>query len=181
MVAKPADRFQTNILDLTQIIKEIIQRCSKNKHTNINPNVIDLVLGFLQGHTSEKIIHTFADKSYDYWASIKNREESFFKDSCKKVFSDLPEDYVDSFRKLFETTDTNGQSIITDDEKNLIWDYFESFVKISLHYIHEGRKPQIIINNEGRSQKIYRQNFFKNVKLQKESKNWNVKLIWSND
>ena len=174
----PEERFHDNIVDLTTFLKEIIERCHNLGYTNIDPKVVEMVRGFLRGYHAEEIIKTFSIKSYEHWPSIKKHDEIFFKNHCNDVFSDLPKEYVDSFRKLFETYKDTGDPVITEEEKNIIWLYFESFVKISIHYIHENRRPDWDLSNNT-MRKVYRIGFLPELKgLQKQVKIWNVKLKW---
>ena len=178
IMSNPATRFHENIIDLTIFLGEVIKRCYNDGYTKIKPDVISSVGGIISNFQPRVIIDTFTVKSYDHWDSIMNNNEDFFKKNCTKVFEDLPEEYVGAFRDLFDTYDTNGKSVITSDEKESIWAYFESFVKISIKYVHEERRP----TSEGISPKPkfhYRKKFLPEVKLlTTHAKKYNVKLQW---
>src|SRR5579885_115460 len=90
------------------------------------------------------LIDNFILYSHMHWGQIKRREEKFFNENAKDVFKDLPLGNVDAFKQLFNLKDEKGNFVIDPKDKDVIWDYFQSFVKICIHYIHRHRRPSVI-------------------------------------
>lgn len=170
------ERFATNIFDLTQEIRDLIVECRRKDKTKIDPNIITIASAFIESYDKKVMIENFIHYSYEFWDKISKREESFFRENCGDVFKDLPSDHVRAFSELFND---EGEAIISADDKNLIWDYFGSLIKISLKYIHRERGPKIRDIPEGKGpQRVYSKNAFKDVRLQHYANMWDLKLEW---
>ena len=127
------ERFQINIAELTELIQELITDCSERGLTDINPELIGLAKEIITSLDNDIIISSFIKKSHTYWDAIHQKNEEFFINDCKQVFNTLPSDQVDSFSVLFSSRDDEGNPIITGEDKDIIWDYFHSLVKIEWH------------------------------------------------
>jgi hypothetical protein len=75
-----------------------------------------------------------------------------------------------------------GQPIISRKDKEYIWRLMKGFVKISILYIHENRKPSLMVKEvEGQKKNIpvYLVKFKPEIKLEEHSPKWEVKLPFS--
>lgn len=173
------ERFYTNMNDLINLIQDLVLSYNSGDNNNdnnkkkidIDPLVIQLIKKFLESYNKKELIKSFIDNSYQYWDQILNHEEKFFTENFNNIFdfsSYIKE--VDAFKILFE-------SEITVDDKNIIWDYFKSFIKISIKYIHNKRSPKIKIINAEKFP-IYTKNEFPKVKLQFYARKENIVLEW---
>lgn len=100
--------------------------------------------------------------------------------------------YVEREAKFAVPKETEGaQSVLSDEEKQNIWAYFDALISISINYIHLGRKPKIktivkeITKDDGTVEEVsqkkpaYGANFMTEVKgLGKYAKMFGVKLNW---
>ena len=152
---------------------ELIEDCSKRGKTSLNPTLISLGLTFLTTYNKSTLIENFIHYSYEYWGQIQNREEKFFRDNCANLFPDLPIKHVNAFKELFN----DEEDIITDDDKNSIWGYFESLIRIGIKYIHRERGPKIRDVGEG-PQRVYSRKEFPKIDLPKHANIWKVELKW---
>ncbi len=168
------ERFRQNISDFTLLVRDLLDDCHRKGKTTINPNVITVASAFIESYDSVILLTNFIHYSYPYWDEISKREEVFFRENCVKVFAGIPIDQVDAFSALFNDV---GEPVISDDDKEAMWDYFDSFVKICLKYIHRQRGPKIRDIGKG-PQRVYSKNEFPDVHLQKYAQIWDVKLEW---
>ncbi len=174
----PKIRFHENIVDLTSLMHELISICYDAGKTNINPALVLFAGGLLDSYDKKKMIENFIEYSYDYWEIIHKKNEIFFIENCKDVFKDLPVNHVDAFSVLFQSTNIGGLPIIIDEDKNAIWDYFYSLIKICIKYIHLQRGPQIIFH-DGKHKKVYNKKVFSNInRLQYYADKFKIKLNW---
>lgn len=142
----PEFRFKTNVLSLCDFIGRIIS--SFKGKCDIKPEVVSIVSMFLLSADADLIIRTFITSCFFYndenkvrinlWDKIKRKDESFFFENADHIFSQLPTKEVGAFKGLF-TPNEKGETLISAQHKKILWDYFRSFVKISITYIYNSR------------------------------------------
>ena len=199
----PAEvRFAENIEDLTKLLHGIIADLYQKKLCTIDPTMINIAAGFISGLDPNVIITNFIYYSKDFWGQISERDEVFFAENCKHVFRDLPISspgtHIDAFKDLYEgryKEDISGQkirlnigdegydegkNILSLDEKESLWVYFETLVVIAIKYIHSKRKPKIKVNDEdGKERLVYTAEAFTDVKkIPKWARTFGVELEW---
>ena len=172
-VPSEEERFRQNISDFTMLIRELLEDCSRRGKTNIDPNIITVASAFIESYDPKTLLTNFVHYSYPYWDKISKHEEAFFRENCADVFKDIPMDHINAFKELF----SEDEQVISDDDKDAMWDYFDSFVKICIKYIHRQRGPKIRDIGKG-PQRVYSKNEFPDVHLQKYAQLWDVKLEW---
>lgn len=173
------ERFQTNIKGVTDFVHGLISECWEKKGIkDINPILIQLAGTYLSSLDKKILIETFIENSYKYWKEIKEHNENFFVENCSKVFSKLPvgQGNIDAFKILFTKKDGDGNYIIDNEDRITIWEYFESFVKISIKYVHRIRDCYLEQDAEGKYKPRYRYNKFPEIKVRELSKIWAIEL-----
>ena len=172
-----SDKFKTNIIALLDIIHELLEDFSKRADIKINPQLVMLGKSFINTCSSSMIIDTFIDKSFEHWDRIKTRDEKFFVENCDTIFGDIPLLDTSILKTIYETTDRKGSQLLSDDDKETLWKFFESMVKLSLKHIHEQREP-VLKMVENRNEKLYSKKLYDYVNLSEHSKIWSVELVW---
>ncbi len=173
---KPAvDRFHDNISDLAQIIADILGECAEKGCTIVNPVIAQMRANAVINFNKSLVVERFIKYSEKYWPQIKKRNEEFFGEHVGEVFQDLPMGDVNSFKRLLEAKDGKGELIVTPDDREGIWEYFDSFVKIAISFVHENRLPDIKIEN-GKKSPIWRKNYNPTFTLEKHASLWQVQL-----
>ncbi len=178
--ASNADRFMTNITDMVDLVKELITDCYAAGLTKINPVLIDAAGVYMKTFGKDKLIDSFAERSHKYWSLIYHRDKRFFIENASSVFQDLPMNDVDAFKVLFSSDDVKdeeGNVIVSGEDQEGIWLYFDSIIKISIKYIHEKRGPTTVIK-DGVARKVYSKEVFRDIKVKKYAKMWKVDLSW---
>jgi len=183
------ERFLTNILDLTYLIHELSGTCYDAGY-DVNPTLIMFAAKYLENSDPVTLIEPFIKYSYKFWGEetedengnkiggeIKNRKEEFFINNAHEIFKNLPiqSDKLNAFKILFTATYKNGDDIIDQDERNNLWEMFDTLVKISIKYVHRVRGIVLKSTPNGIVPK-YKNPLFTYVKVGELSKIWKIDL-----
>lgn len=126
-----------NVEGLFQLISELVNLAYQSGYKIVSPYLVNFAGFVLFKLDKEFILKTFIEKSHPHWDQILNRDEEFFVHSAGKVFAGLPLDSVNGFKELFLLKSSNGERFVSEDDRDAMWDYFESLVRISIHYLLE--------------------------------------------
>jgi len=137
------ERFFMNVEGLFQLISELVNSAYQSGHKIVSPYLVNFAGFVLFKLDKEYVIKTFIEKSHKHWDQIRLKDEDFFVTSAGKVFAGLPMDSVNAFKELFLLKMSNGERFVSDDDRDAIWEYFESLVRISIHYLQEDPKRNI--------------------------------------
>jgi hypothetical protein len=131
------DRFFMNVEGLFQLISELVNSAYQSGHKIVSPYLVNFA-GFVVFRLDKAfIMKTFIEKSHNHWEQIRLKDEDFFITSAGKVFAGLPTSEVNAFKELFLLRLPNGDRFVSEDDRDAIWEYFESLVRISIHYLQE--------------------------------------------
>ena len=139
MSSKPSalDRFFSNAQGLFDLIYDFVFVANKRGIKTVEPEIVKFAgVVIFTALNKELVIKKFIEKSYDHWDKISKKDEMFFLDHAQDVFVGLPLEDVNAFRQLFIVPDA-----LTEDDKDTLWEYFESLIRISIIYLHEN--PEI--------------------------------------
>jgi hypothetical protein len=114
---------------------------------------------------------------------VKVHDEDFFIKHSNEIFAGLPETVVSNISKIFSLKDAAGEYLIEKPDRENIWKFFESFVKISIKYIHEKRKPYAVSEIDAKGEPCvvdrYGEHFMTSeIKLKHIAEIWGVKLVF---
>lgn len=122
---------------LFQLINELVNTAYQSGYKIVNPYLVNFAGFVLFKLDKEFVLKTFVEKSHENWEQIRMRDEDFFVHKAGKVFAGLPLDSVNAFKELFLLRNAKGERFITEDDRDALWDYFESLIRISIHYLQE--------------------------------------------
>jgi len=133
------ERFILNTESLFGLVEDLIQSAYSNGYKTIDPSMIRFVNTLFKTMDPDYIIQRFISRSRKHWEKIKNRDESFFIDNASSVFEGLSLENINAFKNLFELTkeECDDEPYVIEDDRDAIWDHFQSLVKISLSYLKE--------------------------------------------
>lgn len=177
MTLSPPERFKSNVIDLVDFCKGLILRLKKEKYNVTEPQILEIGILVLNTYDDTNLIEDFINGSHIYWDQIYNKNEEFFIQHSKSIFKDLPAQSVQMFIDIFNLKTPYNTPAIKQDDRDVIWEFFETFVCISLNYIHEKRGPKLT-EKEGQMVKTYTREYLSTIKLQKLSKQWKLELKW---
>ena len=172
------ERFGFNVEGLCETVVVLIKKFNDCGVNTVSPMLITLASKFVSTFTKKKVINGFIEKSYEFWNQIKTRNNDFFLENATKVFGDIPIDNVDVFKGLCTAKDRNGNFIMTSKDYDELWPFFESFVKISIKYIHKERKPYTSRTSREVIYGYENPKFAEYINLPKAAEEWLIKLEW---
>jgi hypothetical protein len=176
---KEEERFMANVLDLSDLVHELTSICWDEGFKDVNPTLIVLAKAYLSNYDKVELIETFITYSNEYWDEIKKRNENFFIEHSGKIFAHLPvgKGNISAFKMLFTTKDKDGNPVINNNDRDAVWDMFDSLVKICIKYIHRVRECVVARNEEtGKMRPMYKNNKFPDIKVREHAKKWDIVL-----
>jgi len=173
----PPEMCKTNLLDLCNEVVRILDGLYKEKKIDFNPVLVSFGQGLLSKYEPDVIMDNFIKNTYEHWPKIEQKDENFFLDNATDLLKDYPVGDLNPFKQIFINDD------IDDDDKELLWEYFDSLVKIAIIHIHEQRKPFYIINEDGNKKKSYSKDhqYQPQVGIVKMANLFQIKLEWPED
>lgn len=113
---------------LTSFKKNLVRLC--DDLIEILPNDTDLltIRIFVNSIPLVEAIENFADITIPYKEKILAKDEEYFLNMNGGMFENLESSKVSKFKDVY----LSGK--LTDDQKNVIWSYFTTFLKLGLKY-----------------------------------------------
>jgi len=175
----PEERFISNMKGMMDYCKELIQDAYESKKTTLNPALLTIASMFVSKQIADKgvkfPIENFIKKSSEHWKYIKERDEEYFVKNIHKMVDIIPKEQLNELCKLFMMKNKVGKYVIEDDDRDTLWEYVETLVRISINYVHINRKPMGTSGN-GKSSFKYSVNFFPDVSLGAMASMFEIKL-----
>lgn len=169
MAASHVERFHENMFDLADLMHELIGVCYDNGYQDINPGMVEAAKAFLSFYDKEKALTNFITYSYPYWGAIIDRDHQTIFNNAGDIFKDLQlnnlGDKINAFKVLYSATDKSGTKIVSADDIEAVMQFFDSFIKIAIKYVHDKRVPRLRKNADGTSRKVYLNKCFEDIKL----------------
>lgn len=174
------DKFEATMCSLCDNIKGMVTDVYEIGHKRIHPNLMDAVKAYLLDKEIHAVIEKFVEGSVEFWEQLRAHDEEFFVKNVSKVFGTLPyPDEIAEFSRLFLLRDIDGERMLAKEDRDIIWEHFDSMIRICIVYIHQGRHPRIKKpDSNGTSKAVYTKNFFPKIKLAELARLWEMKLEW---
>lgn len=169
--------FKENIIQLFDVLIRIITPLHEQQITSINPTLLTFGKGFIKQFDPETIIDTFINKSHMHWEKISERNDKFFIENANNIFGELPIGNVDIFADIFKSNN------VEPDDIEILWEFFDAFVGISILHVHDQREPYmkevVDDNNNVKYVKSYKNRVYMDIKnLNTLGNKFSVKLNW---
>lgn len=171
-------RFLANVSDLIDLIHELTSMCWDSGCQDLNPTLILAAGAYLKSYDKIKLIETFITYSNEHWEKIRTRDENFFINNAHEIFQHLPvqEGKINAFKILFTATEKDGTPIVVKEDRDAVWEIFDSLVKICIKYIHRVREVKYVKTDKGMRPYYVNKEKFPKIKVRKEAKSWNITL-----
>jgi hypothetical protein len=194
-IPSPPERFKINLLTLFDIINDMFEEGIENGVIDNQINLLSVMKIVIRKASSDYMLRRFIKRTNEHWDKILDEDIDYFKNKGLELFNmvqdkgvdafkgeeelngdnklvnSLSGDHVNNFKRLLEATyvyEGEEIDIFDDDRRSDVWKIMQSFVRISLCYIHETRKPV-----EGK----YTVEFFPEIKVKTCAEKWGVKLV----
>ena len=171
------ERFMTNVLDLTDLVHELATVCWSSGLKDVNPRLIMIAENFLESYDPVNLIEVFIQHSHTHWTKVYNRDEDFFINNAHVIFQHLPVDTnsINAFRVFFEAKKSNGDYVIVQEDRDAIWDMFDTLIKICIKYVHRVRGIKLVKTENG-IRPAYKLKKFPEIKVREQAKMWEIDL-----
>lgn len=171
----PEDKFVKNIQDFMNFGESLLTECYEKKITTLNPNGISYAIIFVNEKIKEKgnkwMVEEFIKKTYVDWNKMKKKDHEYFMKKLPELLPILKQSHTDELCKLFVGKDKTGKEYVSDDDRDCLWEYMNSFIKITINYVHYNRKP--IKTEDGFK---YSQSFLSDFKVKDNAKLFEMEL-----
>jgi hypothetical protein len=143
------EKFSINVITFIKGFYTTVKWFYDNKEINdVDPELISLAAGIIEAFDDKKsMINKYIEYSHDKWPLIKEKNRDFLINHAKTLFGNIPGNAAEIFTKLFKASkkikgpDGKDQDVyvIGKTYEDSYWQYFESFTKLCIKYIHERR------------------------------------------
>jgi hypothetical protein len=171
------DRLRDNITGLIALCIDIITDAQNAGFTSINIGLMDIALAALSKWNPSELIDDFIKKSHPYWDQIRLRDQVFFESNMAEIFAKVPLIDMSAVAALFQAKHPDTKELLVPDaDREAIWDFLSSMVKICIKFIHQERKPCLYPVGDGKYRPFYQTKFFPLIKLEKYAVEWDIRL-----
>jgi hypothetical protein len=151
-----ADRFKAVLIQTSNLLFNEIIRLSQEGEIQIDLDEIELIITTIETLKSELIIEKHLEKcSLEIWKEIVNRNEQFFHNNLRSLFS-LEDEQIKQISHLFSGK-KNEELLIPSSIRDQIWNNIGALVRLSILFLHEKRKPSLYNGQKAYSNPTYLQ------------------------
>lgn len=151
-------RLKENIDNLSDFLYELCEESISQGYKGVDLGLIRLACGYVKNYGAQAITEDFILHSVRYWGEIHSKSVTFFETHMANVFGGLPlsKDQLDMFKILYTAKNEHGQSYVSQDDIDLVWDYLHACCKISISYLHDNQDSYNMLKVKlGSSKKPY--------------------------
>lgn len=113
------------------------------------------------------------------WAKIKERSDEYFSKTLASFFTEEARaEFIDGYLDLFEKKGPNGDYLIDDDDRDLLWDWIDMLVSNTIAHEHEIRCPIVVCNRDGDEIFTHKKFPEDSERLIDYSEVWKVDISW---
>ena len=186
-------KLKETIIQYITVTKNIIDDCNEQLsfENKINTDMLMIASSAIHIINDESLITGFIHKTYPYWDKIIEKSKQYLCDYGETILHQyVTKEILNLYNINFSAyAGLLNDDVINQDDQNLLWDYLQSMVRISINHIHQQRSPTI--NSEGK--KHYSSKYMvavpnpsdnKNdmvIKLKKYAKLFDITLLWSQE
>lgn len=172
---KPEVRFKENLDDFFNHLISIITTHGSSHFVPVES--ICALRDLLAAYPIDTVMVLFVNNTQQTWNKIKERDPLFFND-FQTVLRQIPVKEISSSNLLFNimSAKKDGQFIVSESERDVMWQYCESFVYILVDYIHHTRVPKTRVLPTGKKQAVYSRQFLPSFNIREHSRVWSIDL-----
>ncbi len=135
--APPESRFRANSISLAKYISSL-------RIKDISVSSTRIAQAYLLGSNECVLIKNFIKHSRSSWAKIREKDEDFMLHNAQKLFGMYSSSDIDPIINAINS------EYIDENQKGIVWSYFQSLVRIAIHWIARNA-PDDEIHEESRA------------------------------
>lgn len=171
-----SDGFKSNVVGLCELCVDIVKALEeKGIKSEFGSGTIKMAIVFVKMLNSRDVISTFIENSNEKWEEFSKKDDVTLTANLKTLFKGLPENCIEAILVALTNTDSDGNPLITKDNREEIWDYLTELVKISIIYIHENRVWGILPSGKNG----YSKKFMSGISVKKNAAFFDMKIDYS--
>jgi hypothetical protein len=156
----PEEQFHVNLGDFILFLQNLAGDLVK-KGAKIDLEIITLASLAITIHKPETIVKRFIKYTHKYWDQMLNRDEKYIIEHSGEIFSGLPFEHLNIIRTLLESRDHREFPFVSEGDRNCLWEYLHSFVRLSIRILYCSSENYIE---------------FKDINCVSEAKKWRISL-----
>lgn len=134
-----SDRFHSTVLEFLDTISSCVEDLAYQKMTNLTTFQLVAAKAYLEKFPSTKLLLSFVD-NHSTWKSIAKRDVKFVTEQVPILYKDTGMN-VAILTCPFECHAKYGKkSPVTEEDISIIWEYFETMVRIACNYVFNERR-----------------------------------------
>ena len=152
-----------NLESLCDFFTEIINMCIEEDVTLLGTAAVEIFKESIPKIDMENYLNILAKRMIDQEKKqfividkIISKDEVHFRENLLTLIDDNFQDSFQPYMDLLDVTDVNGENVVNEDYKSVLWDYARSFAVFSVKYAHLVKKPALH-ERDGKTVKIYTQ------------------------
>ena len=137
--------------------------------------MLRIVKNVMKNYNKGELMDKFITHTNEHWEKIRLRDVDFFVNHGQGILGGIPLP-INVFEMIFiGKHPKTGKILISEEDRNGIWSYLSSMIRISIVYIHEKRKCVLIQTPEGLIPK-YKEKYMPEIKVRENAKLWELEL-----
>jgi len=140
-MASPAQRYRTVLVETIHLILDINETLYSKGHSTIDPSCRNLVIALISDMDPIFLVDSFIQRTYNIWDLVKSRDVTFFLDNADVILSELQKFGVpDVLKKCFNGLDSSGNPLVSNEDKEDMWIFFEALIRTTCDAVLEQRR-----------------------------------------
>jgi len=138
--------------------------------------------GMINYFPEDKDVNEVLKQPY-HWNKIHQKDEKFMEENAFTIFTIVPPENTQEFKNIFTKKDEAGMLIVNQEDREIIWEYLFSFVKISIREIHHKRRGYIVKHPDGKIKLNYHHRHLTDIDIKHHADKWGIykKLEWEKE
>ena len=170
----PTVRFKEN---LTDFFNHVISICNEHEGKIAPSKGVEALRDLIVEYPTDTVMMLFIDRTHSHWNAIKERDASVFK-MIQDVLKAVPIKDISNTNMLYDilTLKEGNNYVVSEEDRNIMWEYGEAFASILIDYVHLTRCPKTRKLPNGQSQAVYTKQFLPHFNIRTQAKTWSVDL-----
>ena len=128
------ERFHSVLVGMIDFLAKIIEYTESRGHRVVSPLVLVVGREVILKYNKHDLTKLIIKRSEEYWDGIYTKDEEFFISKADIVFAEFKSDNVAPFKILFTAKDEKGGKLVGQDNRDALWKFIHSMVKICIQY-----------------------------------------------